>query len=145
MQYRLTDWETHSETLTHIRVEVFVQEQHVPVADEWDGKDADAIHFLVQTDEGSAIACARLLVEGKLLHIGRVAVLQPWRKQGVGHQLMEFLLAKCTTLYPGYRIYLHAQTSRVAFYERLGFSVSGDEFMDAGIPHIEMWFDHHQI
>lgn len=140
MQYLLTDWATHSEALAQIRIEVFVREQQVPVEDEWDGKDADAIHFLTQTDQGTAIACARLLVEGQLLHIGRVAVLQPWREQGVGHQLMEFVLDKCAALYPNHTIYLHAQTSRVAFYERLGFSVSGDEFMDAGIPHIEMWF-----
>jgi len=145
MQYLLTNWATHSEALTHIRVEVFVQEQQVPLTDEWDGKDADAIHFLVQANEGTAIACARLLIEGQLLHIGRVAVLKPWRKQGVGHKLMEFVLDKCARLYPGCRIYLHAQTSRVAFYERLGFCVSGEEFMDAGIPHIEMWFGHHPI
>ena len=140
MKYLVTDWLSHSEALTRIRTEVFLQEQQVPVADEWDGKDGAAVHFIVIADNGSAVACARLLIEQSLLHIGRVAVLKPWRQQGIGHQLMEFILRWCATQYPQNRIYLHAQTSRVAFYERLGFSSHGDVFMDAGIPHIEMWF-----
>lgn len=144
MQYLSTDWSTHSEALTQIRVGVFVDEQQVPIADEWDGKDEDAIHFLVQAADGTAIGCARLLVEGQLLHIGRVAVLAPWRKRGVGRKLMRSVLAYCAARYPGYHIYLHAQTSRVEFYKRLGFNIRGDEFMDAGIPHIEMWFDHQE-
>lgn len=140
MQYTLADWGTDGEALRHIREEVFVHEQQVPLADEWDGKDASATHFLVRTADGTAVACARMLVEGELLHIGRVAVLQPWRNRGVGHQLMKFVLATCSARYPEHKIYLHAQTSRVAFYERLGFHTSGDEFMDAGIRHIEMGF-----
>lgn len=142
--YRIivTNWQTHSHELANIRSEVFLKEQQVPLDDEWDGKDETATHFLVQSDT-QAIGCARLLVDElghkKYFHIGRVALLRPFRAQGLGQQLMEFILAYCAQTAP-WPIYLHAQTERRAFYERLGFVARGDEFMDAGIPHISMFF-----
>lgn len=139
----LTNWQADQASLTIIRERVFIQEQHVPVADEWDDKDETATHFLVQTEQGEAIACARLLVENHsdhmVFHIGRVAVLADYREQGMGKQLMNVIISHCKQQHPDYRIYLHAQTSRQRFYERLGFVVQGTVFMDAGIPHIEMW------
>lgn len=138
-----TDWQTHQTPLRHIRELVFIREQQVPVADEWDDKDEAAIHFLVRSTEGKAIACARLLTEvyaGKnVFHIGRVAVLAEYRHQHIGRELMNAIVSYCKEQHPGYRIYLHAQTSRQRFYEHLEFVASGPIFMDAGIPHIEMW------
>jgi predicted GNAT family N-acyltransferase len=134
-----TNWQTHRESLRHIRNVVFIHEQQVPIDDEWDDKDETAIHFLVTNTQGNAIGCARLLIEGNLLHIGRVAILGEYREHGIGRQLMQFVLVLCAQQYPDFKIYLHAQTSRIAFYEHLGFIAQGDVFMDAGIPHIEMW------
>lgn len=137
----ITDWKTHANELSHIRREVFLKEQQVPVEDEWDGKDETAIHFLVQ-NASNAIGSARLLIDElnqqQHFHIGRVAVLKPFRAQGIGQQLMEFILTYCAKAAP-YQIYLHAQTERRTFYERLGFVAQGDVFMDAGIPHISMF------
>lgn len=143
MKILATNWQTHEQALRTIRERVFIQEQHVPVADEWDDKDATAIHFLVQNAQRESIACARLLLENQSrLHIGRVAVLKEYRHQGVGRQLMCELVRYCTQHYAGSAIYLHAQTQRQAFYEHLGFTARGAVFMDAGIPHLEMWFNH---
>ncbi|RYG03781.1 MAG: GNAT family N-acetyltransferase [Chitinophagaceae bacterium] len=139
-----TTWRTDKASLMFIREQVFVQEQCVPVVDEWDDKDETATHFLVRTTEGNPIACARLLIEngaGKnLFHIGRVAVLAEHRKHGVGRNLMKDVISYCKALHINYKIYLHAQLSRQHFYEHLGFVAQGTTFMDAGIPHIEMWF-----
>lgn len=135
-----TNWQTHRETLRKIRDLVFIQEQQVPVADEWDDKDETAIHFLATNTEGHAIGCARLLIEENALHIGRVAVLADYRHQGVGRYLMQRLLTWCKQQNPALNVYLHAQTSRKAFYEHLGFAAKGDIFMEAGIAHIEMWY-----
>lgn len=134
-----TNWQTHREYLRHIRDVVFIQEQQVPFADEWDDKDETAIHFLVSNTESNAIGCARLLIEENVLHIGRVAILHEYREQGIGRHLMQFVMAWCARYHPHLKIYLHAQTTRIAFYEHLGFVPQGDVFMDAGIPHIEMW------
>lgn len=137
-----TDWQTHSRELSQIRQQVFIVEQQVPVEDEWDALDEAAIHFLV-IQGGQAIGCARLLIEEihhqPHFHIGRVALLKPFRNQGHGQALMKFVLAYCTAHAP-HSIYLHAQVDRQAFYERLGFVAQGNIFMDAGIPHITMYW-----
>ena len=141
--FMLANWQTHSADLVKIRTEVFMQEQQVSTADEWDGLDEHAVHFLVLSAKGEAIGCARLLSEisadKSLYHIGRVAILKPFRNQGIGHQLMQFIIAYCKQTAPENSIYLHAQTERRTFYETLGFIAEGDEFMDAGIPHISMY------
>lgn len=138
-----THWQTHQQALREIRERVFVQEQQVPIADEWDDKDETATHFLVTTAAGKAIACARLLVgtnaNQNLYHIGRVAVLADYRQQAIGRELMAAVITYCKQEHPDYKIYLHAQTSRQQFYKHLGFAACGEVFMDAGIPHIEMW------
>lgn len=139
-------WQLHHADLTKIRTEVFMQEQQVSATDEWDGLDEQALHFLVLSATGEAIGCARLLHEtlneNRLWHIGRVAILKSFRNQGIGHQLMQFVIAYCKKTAPENNIYLHAQTERRHFYETLGFIAEGDEFMDAGIPHISMYLAH---
>jgi predicted GNAT family N-acyltransferase len=135
-----TDWTTDCEALINIREKVFIQEQNVSFADEWDDKDESATHFLASLENGEAIACARVLLEKNLFHIGRVAVLAEYRNQTIGRQLMQFILNWCEQQNSNCRIYLHAQTSRMQFYQYLGFVAEGDVFMDAGIEHIEMWY-----
>lgn len=138
-----TNWQDHQTDLVKIRTEVFMQEQHVSAADEWDGLDEDAQHFLVRASTEQAVGCARLLFEehnGKTLcHIGRVAIIKPFRDQGLGHELMAFIIEYCKKTAQENTIYLHAQIDRRRFYEALGFVAQGDEFMDAGIPHISMY------
>ena len=141
-----TSWQVHRADLTNIRTAVFMQEQQVSAADEWDGLDEQAIHFIVHSTQGEAIGCARLLSEASphgeaCYHIGRVAVLAAFRGQGIGQHLMQHIISYCISSSPHCSIYLHAQCERRRFYERLGFCARGTEFMDAGILHISMWFD----
>lgn len=137
-------WQSDKSSLITIRETVFLREQNVSAADEWDGKDDDAIHFLVLNTEGEAIGCARILTETyqakTCFHIGRVALLKAWRNRGIGQQLMQTAIAWCRQQDSSSPIFLHAQTQRISFYQRLGFTAKGDIFMDAGIPHIEMWY-----
>lgn len=140
MMIKSTDWTTDREALINIREKVFIQEQKVSLDDEWDDKDEVATHFLALLENGEAIACARVLWEDNSFHIGRVAVLAEYRNQTIGRQLMQYILLWCKQQKPDFKIYLHAQTSRITFYEYLGFVAEGDVFMDAGIEHIEMWY-----
>jgi predicted GNAT family N-acyltransferase len=151
---QVADWQQYQHALADIRNRVFVQEQQVPVADEWDGLDESATHFIVRLESGEIVGCARLLtellltelllteqgVQDQVFHIGRVAIRKPFRGQGLGLALMRFILQHCQQLAPANPIYLHAQCERQAFYEVLGFVVHGEVFMDAGIPHISMWY-----
>jgi len=131
---RLADWTADQPTLRHIRRIVFIDEQMVPEALEWDGIDGECRHIIAENAAGEAIGCARLLPDG---HIGRVAVLAEVRGQGVGDALLARMIALATEL--GHeRVIVNAQTHALAFYEHHGFVAVGDEFDDAGIPHRAM-------
>jgi predicted GNAT family N-acyltransferase len=69
--------------------------------------------------------------------IGRLAVLPEWRGQGVGRALLELLLVIASKM-GNEEVRLHAQTRVLGFYRKRGFTKTGKEFMEAGIPHIAM-------
>ncbi len=131
---RDADWDDDRLALTHVRRVVFMQEQGVPEALEWDADDAVSRHFLAEDTDGHPIGTARLLPDG---HIGRMAVLPFWRRRGVGTALLRHVLVAAHDAgFPA--IELSAQTHALGFYERFDFVAFGDEFMDAGIPHRTM-------
>lgn len=133
IEVRLTDWSRDLSALRDVRTRVFIEEQHVPVALEWDEEDAESVHALASAD-GTPIGTGRLTPDG---HIGRMAVLAQWRGRGVGSRLLEILMEAARER--GDTICrLHAQTHALAFYTRYGFRTEGKEFMDAGIPHQTM-------
>jgi predicted GNAT family N-acyltransferase len=128
-----TDWQHGKDALSAIRRKVFIDEQHVPEQLEWDEDDDSATHFLARIGNRN-VACARLTADGK---IGRMAVLEQYRNQGIGQRLLQQVIAHARDeAYP--TLYMHAQASATGFYEKAGFTVSGEPFMEAGIPHREM-------
>ena len=116
-----------------IRLAVFVHEQQVPEELELDDDDPTAWHAVVFKG-GQAIATGRLLRNGK---IGRLAVLRPYRGQGVGSNLLEKLV-RYGERQNIKKFFLHAQTSAIHFYEQFGFKAIGPVFNEAGIDHIKM-------
>lgn len=116
-----------------IRHHVFVEEQHVPVALEWDASDKTAIHLLATVDNQSA-GCARVLMDG---HIGRMAVLAEWRRKGVGEGLLQEAVQICRQLKVTHAR-LSAQAHAIGFYARAGFVVSSEPYLDANILHVDM-------
>jgi predicted GNAT family N-acyltransferase len=133
-QLEQTRWQDNEAALRLIRETVFMREQNVPEALEWDGLDGDATHLLVRDPLGNPIGCARIQHDG---HIGRMAVLKQWRGQGVGHTLLQRAVALVKALGCN-EANLDAQSYAIPFYQRLGFIAEGEEFMDAGIPHRHM-------
>lgn len=130
---RPADWARDHSALADIRRRVFIDEQGVPEALEWDDADADAQHWLATLD-GAPVGTARLLRNG---HIGRMAVLRHGRGRGIGRALLAAAVEQASAA--GLReVYLHAQTHALAFYERSGFVAEGPEFQDAGITHRTM-------
>ena len=130
----LGNWDTLREHAVPVRHRVFVIEQSVPIELELDELDAECLHAVALDASGAAVGTGRLLPDG---HIGRMAVLAAQRGTGVGGRLLEALVEE------GWRrghdeLALNAQTHARSFYEAHGFHAEGDEFMEAGIPHVLM-------
>jgi predicted GNAT family N-acyltransferase len=127
-----------------LRTRVFVDEQQVPIEEERDHYDDEATHWLVEESAtGEAVATGRMISyqEGcqmrPVAKIGRIAVTGSRRGQRLGDWVMREILK--TVAAEGYdQAILDAQTRVIPFYEKLGFVVEGDEFMDANIPHFRM-------
>lgn len=131
---RLVNWHASRDPLHAVRRAVFIEEQQVPEEEEWDAIDERCCHVLAISAAGEPIGTGRLLPDG---HIGRMAVLKAWRGKGVGSAMLRTLLDLAQK--DGFQmVRLNAQTHAMGFYARHGFSVVGDEFIEAGIPHRKM-------
>lgn len=126
-------WKDLQENAKYIRNVVFIQEQNIAPEDEWDDFDHQSVHFIV-TDDMQPIATARLLPNQS---IGRVAVLKSYRGTGIGFKLMQQIIEFAKSEKRPFLI-LSAQVHAIQFYEKLGFKIKGDEYLDCNIPHIDM-------
>ena len=133
MKVALTD---DLDTCRALRRTVFIDEQGVTEAEEWDGRDDQALHVLGWLDD-LPVGTARVFIEGDTGKIGRVCVLARARGTGAGAAVMrgaiDALRARGVA-----RAKLSSQTHAIPFYEKLGFVAYGPEYPDAGIPHRDM-------
>jgi predicted GNAT family N-acyltransferase len=125
------NYQADFDDLRAVRVAVFIAEQNISEEVEFDSMDPDCHHFVARDNQHQAIGTGRLTTDGK---IGRMAVLQAWREQGVGAALLLNLIDKARKLGLA-EVKLNAQTTVLAFYEKFGFSKQGDVFMEANIQH----------
>lgn len=126
-------WDQLQQDAKLIRELVFISEQNIPEQDEWDDQDAISQHFVVY-DHNQPIATARLLANNS---VGRVAVLKAYRGQGIGRLIMLEIIAYAQAQKRP-SLQLSSQVHAISFYEKLGFSIQGDEYDECGIPHIEV-------
>ncbi len=133
LELKAGSWGQLSETAFPIREDVFIREQGVPAEIEQDEWDARSLH-VVALLAGRPVGTGRLLPDG---HIGRLAVIANVRGFGVGKAMMEALMAQARKAGMDH-VALNAQTHAESFYAALGFAREGEEFMEAGIPHIAM-------
>jgi predicted GNAT family N-acyltransferase len=134
LQVELVDWLEAEPAIRAIRETVFIREQAVPAELEWDGLDPLCAHVVARNDQGEVIGTARTQAKGM---IGGMAALKAWRGRGVGHAMLQTLLDLAAKQGLS-RVTLLAQTHALGFYERAGFHLLGEPFMDAGIPHRKM-------
>jgi ElaA protein len=128
----LTPRQAHD--LIRLRVDVFVVEQECCYP-ELDGRDVESATEHVWTaDAGGPTAYLRVLEDGAALRVGRVCT----RKDARGDGLAALLMADVLRRHRDRAIVLDAQSYLAGWYERYGFTVTGPEFLDDGIPHTPM-------
>ena len=135
---QLGTWEALQTLAAPLRTEVFVDEQGVDQALEWDEHDALCVHAVLCNRLGAPVATGRLLpaVNG-VAKIGRMAVKRVLRGQRLGDQVLSALMDAARQR-GDTEILLHAQCSAEKFYLRQGFRRQGEVFMEANMAHVEM-------
>ncbi len=132
----ITDYNSHADEIRLIRKEVFLVEQAIDPADEYDDRD-DACVWALSFIGEEAVGTGRLDVE-KNGRIGRVAVLTAHRRHGVGRSIMAAFEDYASQSSELNKVWFHAQRNAVPFYLALDYSIKSEEFMEADIPHVIM-------
>ena len=124
--------------LLRLRSEVFVVEQDCAYQD-LDGLDNDAWHIWVEDERSQVLSYLRVFLspEGEV-HIGRVVTRKDQRNKGMGRMALMEGIRVAEERYPDHGITLFAQTYATGFYLKAGFRITGEEFLEDGIPHVKM-------
>lgn len=136
MNVEVAKSEDQIQEVFHIRKMVFVEEQHVPLEEEIDEYENDSTHFVLY-DEDKAVGAGRFRILDGVGKVERICVLKSIRGKGAGRELM-LAIEEYAKRQPLSQLKLNAQTYAIPFYEGLGYHVTSDEFLDAGIPHKTM-------
>lgn len=143
MMIEITSYKTQerpdlAELSKQIRQSVFVGEQNVDPALEYDEYEDLSTHYLLFKDK-SAVATARWRETKKGIKLERFATLRSQRNKGLGAILLDRVLKDVIPL--GKHIYLNSQLKAIPFYRRRGFKKVGALFIEADIEHYEMYLD----
>ncbi len=125
--------------ILQLRTEIFVVEQDC-VYQDMDGKDRKSLHVF-GVKEGAVVAYSRIFKPGDYFNvssIGRVIVKQDQRKFGYGHDLMKHSIRAIKEQYKETTIQISAQCYLEKFYKSHDFQPTGREYLEDGIPHMEM-------
>ncbi|GFP75849.1 GNAT family N-acetyltransferase [Clostridium fungisolvens] len=127
--------------LLKLRSEVFVVEQNCIYLDP-DGKDKYSYHLYLE-DEGEIVACTRLLNKGvayRQASIGRVIVKKDYRGKGISREMLLKAINFIEETMKETEIKIQAQAYLFDFYGSLGFKAISEEYLEDGIPHIDMLY-----
>lgn len=120
-----------------IRHKVFIEGQGISIEEELDEYDATCNHYILfYQDEPAGVA--RVRYKDDFAKIERVAILEVHQGKGLGYALMKFILADIGRTSSVQKAKLSSQTYAIPFYEKLGFTICSEEYIDAGIPHRDM-------
>ena len=122
-----------------LRRTVFIEEQNVPENEEVDGDDPDCDHILLTVSD-IPVGAARLKYYNDFVKVQRVCVLKNYRGQGIGSNIINFIIRHVEKNDIRSSVRLGSQIHALEFYKRLGFIEFGEEYLDAGILHKDMEF-----
>lgn len=124
-------------TIMQLRIAVFVVEQQCPYQ-EVDDIDPRAMHLWLSDEKGATVAYARIYDDGKFARIGRVLVAPAFRKQKLGEQVVAEAIAWIMQYSVRDQIKIEAQAHLQSFYQKFGFVTTSEEYLEDGIPHVDM-------
>lgn len=119
------------------RAEIFIMEQNINYQD-MDNIDYRSRHFFLE-ENNKVIAYLRAFYKNNdknTVQLGRVLTLT--HGNGFGKILLERSIAEIKEYFNCEKIYIDSQIHAVGFYEKFGFHITSDEFLEEGIVHVSM-------
>ncbi len=119
------------------RTEIFILEQEI-ICQDLDDVDYDSLHCFYE-DNGRVSAYLRAFYKDDakdVVKIGRVLTLK--HGKGLGKELMQDSIAEIKHMLPCKKICINAQKYATGFYEKFGFKVTSDDFLEEGVVHVAM-------
>ena len=125
-------------TIFKERTSVFVVEQTC-YYQEVDDEDYQCFHVRILNDRTNELmAYARIMPKKDSVTFGRVLVVEKFRRQGLGSQLLKAVLDYISTHFPGLDVEIEAQTYLTKFYGSFGFKQTSEIYLLDNIPHCQM-------
>lgn len=123
-----------------LRIQVFVVEQNCPYQ-ELDGKDKKSYHLICRNGKGDVVGTMRILPPGVSydeVALGRIVLAESARGEQQGHEMMKEAMTFSKEEFGDVPIKLSGQKHLEGFYNKHGFTSTGKEYLEDGIPHVEM-------
>ena len=121
--------------ILRVRAEVFVKEQGINCVDP-DGTDYSCIHIFAMRED-KVCAYLRAYPAGEdTIKVGRILAVP--HGEGIGTELMKYAIKKIQDMTNCQKIIMDAQKQAIPFYEKLGFVITSDEYLEEGILHMDM-------
>ncbi len=118
------------------RLQIFVVEQEI-IYQDLDDYDYNCLHCFILDDNSKVLACLRAYyIDDKTIKIGRVLSIE--HGKGLGSVLMSKSLDAIKEKMPCSKACISAQKYAVGFYQKHGFIVTSDDFLEEGIVHVNM-------
>ena len=121
--------------VAYIRTQVFISEQQCPAIDEFDAQEESADHYLGFFGSDPVVTCRVLFPETGLAKIGRIATLREYRGKGYASDLLRQIIGMIENKDDISEIQMSAQDHAIGLYEKFGFKVKGEGYIEDGLPH----------
>ena len=121
--------------ILRVRAAVFVVEQECAYQDV-DGIDPKAVHAFLQDENGVQAYLRVFEKDERTAQMGRMLTVE--RGAGLGARLLKEGIRVAREVLKKDTLYIEAQSYATGFYEREGFKVTSEEFLEDGIPHVKM-------
>lgn len=117
------------------RAQIFIMEQNINYQD-MDDIDYRSLHCFLWENHRVVAYLRAFYTESNIVKIGRVLTLE--HGNGLGKKLMEQSILEIKAKMNPSKISMHAQKHAAGFYEKFGFQVTSDDFLEEGVVHVEM-------
>ncbi len=124
--------------LLKARAQIFVVEQNC-IYQDLDDKDYESLHIFFE-ENGKVTAYLRAFPKDEeTVQIGRVLTIE--HGTGLGGKLLKEGIGQIRSIMKPRRLYIEAQCYAAGYYEREGFRICSEEFLEDGIPHVQMMLE----